>query len=43
MVEIYADLVLAGVRSIDGLEGVKQVPDKYLELVIEELKRRKLK
>lgn len=41
MVEVYADLVEAGQRSLDGKNGIKQVPDKYLKEVIEELKRRK--
>ena len=40
MVEIYADLVIAGERSLDGANGIKKVPDKYLEKVKEELKKR---
>ena len=40
MVEIYADLVEAKERSLDGADGIKKVPDKYLDGVKEELKRR---
>lgn len=34
MAEIYADLVEAGERSLDGENGIKQVPKKYLEETI---------
>ncbi len=40
MVKIYADLVEAGERSLDGEDGIKKVPDKYLEEVKEELRKR---
>ena len=40
MVKIYADLVEAGERSLDGANGIKKVPDKYLDEVKEELKKR---
>lgn len=40
MVEIYADLVEAKERSLDGADGIKKVPDKYLDGVKEELKKR---
>ena len=40
MVKIYADLVIAGERSLDGADGIKKVPDKYLEGVKEELRAR---
>lgn len=40
MVEIYADLVEAKERSLDGADGIKKVPDKYLDRVKEELKKR---
>lgn len=40
MVKIYADLVEAGKRSLDGKDGITKVPDKYLNEVIEELKQR---
>lgn len=40
MVKIYADLVEAGERSLDGANGVPQVPAKYLEAVIAELEKR---
>ena len=31
MVKVYADLVEAGERSLDGADGIKKVPDRYLE------------
>lgn len=40
MVKIYADLVEAGERSLDGADGIKKVPDRYLDQVKEELKKR---
>lgn len=40
MIEIYADLVEANQRSLDGANGIKQVPSKYLTSVISELKKR---
>lgn len=40
MIKIYADLVIAGERSLDGANGIKKVPDKYLDDVIKELKNR---
>ncbi|WP_394877775.1 CD1375 family protein [Clostridium paraputrificum] len=40
MVKVYADLVEAGERSLDGADGIKKVPDKYLDGVKEELKKR---
>lgn len=40
MVKIYADLVEAGERSLDGANGGKKVPDKYLDEVKEELIKR---
>lgn len=40
MVKIYADLVIAGERSLDGANGIKPVPDRYLDAVISELKLR---
>lgn len=40
MIEIYADLVQAQQRSLDGANGIKKVPFKYLESVILELKKR---
>lgn len=40
MVKIYADLVEAGLRSLDGADGVIQVPAKYLAGVIKELENR---
>lgn len=40
MVNIYVDLVIAGERSLDGANGIKKVPDKYLNEVIEELGNR---
>lgn len=40
MIEIYADLVEARERSLDGADGIKKVPDRYLEQVKEELKKR---
>ena len=41
MAEIYADLVQAGERSIDGENGIKQVPEKYLKETIDILVERK--
>lgn len=40
MVKIYADLVIAGERSLDGADGIKPVPDRYLDAVIAELNLR---
>lgn len=40
MIKIYADLVEAQERSLDGADGIKKVPDKYLDGVKEELKKR---
>lgn len=40
MIKIYADLVEAKERSLDGADGIIKVPDKYLEGVKEELKKR---
>lgn len=40
MVKLYADLVEAGRRSLDGANGVKKVPDKYIADVIKELEIR---
>lgn len=40
MIHIYADLVIAGERSLDGVNGIKKVPDKYLNEVIKELEHR---
>jgi hypothetical protein len=40
MVEIYADLVEAGKRSLDGANGVPKVPAKYLDAVIAKLEKR---
>ena len=40
MVKVYADLVEAGERSLDGADGIKKVPDRYLNQVKEELKKR---
>lgn len=40
MVKIYADLVEALKRSLDGCNGVTKVPDKYLSNVIKELTSR---
>lgn len=40
MVKIYADLVEAGERSLDGKNGIVKVPDKYLDDVIIELEKR---
>lgn len=40
MVSIYADLVEAGERSLDGKDGIPKVPLKYLNAVIAELKKR---
>ena len=40
MIKIYADLVEAKERSLDGAGGIKKVPDKYLDGVKEELKKR---
>ncbi|MDU4728004.1 MULTISPECIES: CD1375 family protein [Clostridium] len=40
MVKVYADLVEAKERSLDGADGIKKVPDKYLDGVKEELKKR---
>lgn len=40
MVKVYADLVEAGERSLDGADGIKKVPDRYLSQVKEELKKR---
>lgn len=40
MVKIYADLVEANKRSLDGANGVKKVPEKYLEEVKAELQSR---
>ena len=42
MVSIYADLVESGLRSLDGANGIKQVPTKYLNDVKAELERRKV-
>lgn len=40
MVIIYADLVEAGERSLDGANGVPKVPAKYLNAVKAELETR---
>lgn len=40
MAEIYADLVEAGERSLDGENGIKKVPDKYINKVKEILHER---
>lgn len=40
MVKIYADLVEAGERSLDGANGVPKVPARYLEAVKAELTKR---
>ena len=40
MAEIYADLVQAGERSLDGDNGIKKVPDKYINKVKEILHER---
>lgn len=40
MVKIYADLVEAGERSLDGENGITKVPDRYLNQVIKELESR---
>lgn len=40
MVKIYADLVEVGERSLSGEDGIKKVPDRYLEEVKEELIKR---
>lgn len=40
MVNIYADLVEAGERSLDGANGVPKVPAKYLDAVRAELEER---
>lgn len=40
MIKIYADLVEVKERSLDGANGIKKVPDKYLDGVKEELKKR---
>ena len=40
MVKVYADLVEAGERSLDGANGVKKVPDKYLDEVKKNYKKR---
>lgn len=40
MVSIYADLVEAGQRSLDGKNSIIKVPDKYYDAVIEELAQR---
>lgn len=40
MVKVYADLVEAGERSLNGEYGIKKVPDRYLQEVKEELKKR---
>ena len=40
MVKIYADLVEAKKRSLDGANGIKQVPDRYLADVKAELQSR---
>lgn len=40
MVGIYADLVEAGERSLDGAGGIKKVPAKYYDAVVEELTSR---
>lgn len=42
MIEIYADLVDAGERSLDGTNGIKKVPSIFIEDVKKELERRKL-
>lgn len=41
MAEIYADLVQAGERSLDGENGIKQVPEKYLKETTDILIKRK--
>ena len=43
MIEIYADLVEAGKRSLDGKNNISKVPDKYLNAVIDELEKRNVK
>jgi len=40
MIKVYADLVEAGKRSLDGKDGIPKVPDKYLDGVIKELEQR---
>lgn len=40
MIEIYADLVEAGKRSLDGKNNISKVPDKYSNAVIDELEKR---
>ncbi|MBS6502582.1 MAG: hypothetical protein KH415_13335 [Clostridium sp.] len=40
MISIYADLVEAGKRSLDGANDIPQVPNKYKEAVITELESR---
>lgn len=37
---LYADLVEAGLRSLDGAGGVTKVPTKYLEGTLAELTNR---
>ncbi len=40
MISIYADLVEAGKRSLDGADGIPKVPNKYLNDVKAELENR---
>lgn len=40
MIKVYADLVVAGKRSLDGANGITKVPEKYLDDVIQELIKR---
>lgn len=40
MVSIYADLVIAGKRSLDGADGIPKVPNSIIGKVIDELTAR---